>query len=129
MKKVRLTEGDLVRIIEKVVKEELGGMDDTHPIYGKMNLKKDLDMGKMSKESDKSFEQNKKDLISAMVSQDEFMRFCKEQPELAKEYFSVGGDSEMEDDFEFEDSDLAEMKRKVRVMENRLKRKKQMRRR
>ena len=120
MRKVKLTENDLVRIAKRIVNEELGGMDDSHPIYGKMNFK---DMEKMSKKSDNSFEQNKKDLISAMVSHNEFMRFCKEHPDLAKEYFSVGGDPEMEDDFEFEDSELAEMKRKVRVMENRLKRK------
>jgi|688.fasta_scaffold90773_4 hypothetical protein len=127
MRKVRLTESDLVRIIEKVVKEELGGMDDSHPVYGNMNLMKDLDMEKVSKKSDKSFEEDKKDLISTMVSYDDFMRFCKEQPELAKEYFSIGGDSETEDDFEIEDSDLTEMKRKVRVMENKLRRRKQMR--
>ena len=99
MKKIRLTESDLVRIIEKVVKEELGGMDDAHPIFGKMNFKKDMDKTRFKKYRKNPFDN-----------------------EMENEF-------EFEDDFEFEDSELAEMKRKVRVMENKLRRRKQMRRR
>lgn len=41
-KTIKLTESQLIEIIEKVlseteVKEDLGGMDDSHPIYGEMN--------------------------------------------------------------------------------------------
>ena len=44
MKKiVRLTENDLTRIVKKVIREgmlnELGGMEDSHPKFGSMNLK------------------------------------------------------------------------------------------
>jgi hypothetical protein len=45
MKKVvRLTESDLQRIVKRIIKEEMGGMEDTHPIYG------DINFGKMSRE-------------------------------------------------------------------------------
>jgi hypothetical protein len=100
MKKViRLTENDLIRVIERIVKEDLGGMDDSHPIYGKMNLKKDLDIKSDSKNPIKKTRKSPLDI---------------------------------EDDFDFEDhfeeSELEEMKRKVRVMEDKLRRRKQMRR-
>jgi len=40
---IRVTENDLTRIVKKVIKEgmitELGGMDDSHPRFGNMNLK------------------------------------------------------------------------------------------
>lgn len=39
---IKLSESQLIEIIEKViteseVNEDLGGMDDSHPVYGKMN--------------------------------------------------------------------------------------------
>lgn len=37
---VRLTEKDLQRIVKRVIKEDMGGMDDTHPIYGDKNFSK-----------------------------------------------------------------------------------------
>jgi DnaJ-class molecular chaperone len=46
MKKIiRLSETDLTRIVKKVIREEkikedLGGMEDSHPIFGNMNLSK-----------------------------------------------------------------------------------------
>lgn len=33
---VKLTESQLVKIIEKVISEDMGGMDDVHPVYGEM---------------------------------------------------------------------------------------------
>jgi hypothetical protein len=41
---IKLTENDLTKIVRKVIKEqgmisELGGMDDSHPKFGNMNLK------------------------------------------------------------------------------------------
>lgn len=41
---IKLSESQLIEIIEKViteseVNEDLGGMDDSHPVYGKMNTK------------------------------------------------------------------------------------------
>jgi len=83
MKKIRLTENDLVRIIEKVVKEDLGGMDDSHPKFGKMNF------------SEINFDDPDFDI----------------EEYLSNEGF-FGGD--MEDDFEFQDSELAEMKRRFK---------------
>ena len=40
---IKLSESQLIEIIEKViteseVNEDLGGMDDSHPVYGKMNI-------------------------------------------------------------------------------------------
>ena len=37
---VRLTETDLRRIVKRVIKEDMGGMDDVHPTYGNLNLSK-----------------------------------------------------------------------------------------
>lgn len=41
---IKLSESQLIEIIEKIiteseVNEDLGGMDDSHPVYGKMNTK------------------------------------------------------------------------------------------
>ena len=33
---IKLTESQLVKIIEKVISEDMGGMDDVHPVYGEM---------------------------------------------------------------------------------------------
>jgi len=53
---VRLTETDLRRIVKRVIKEDMGGMDDVHPTYGNLNLSKysnddlnDLEGGELSK--------------------------------------------------------------------------------
>jgi len=35
---VRLTESDLRRIVKRVIKEDMGGMDDVHPRFGNLNL-------------------------------------------------------------------------------------------
>lgn len=115
MKKVRLTENELIRIIEKIIKEDLGGMDDSHPVYGKMNLKKDLGRsGRLTKPTHPDLS----DLFNK--GQERF------DADSGVDVFTP--DDDIEDDFDFEDSELAEMKRKVRVMENKLKRKKQLRR-
>jgi hypothetical protein len=37
---VRLTESDLQRIVKRVIKEEMGGMEDSHPRYGDKNFNK-----------------------------------------------------------------------------------------
>ena len=37
---VRLTETDLRRIVKRVIKEDMGGIDDVHPTYGNLNLSK-----------------------------------------------------------------------------------------
>jgi len=37
---VRLTESDLRRIVKRVMKEDMGGMDDVHPSYGNLNFSK-----------------------------------------------------------------------------------------
>ena len=42
---VRLTESDLLRIVKRVIREDMGGMDDVHPTYGNLNL------GKMSSDA------------------------------------------------------------------------------
>jgi hypothetical protein len=164
MKKIRLTENDLVRIIEKVVKEDsYGGSNPGHgDKWGRRN----------NKLTDEDFEEIKSYLIND-ASLNNFTFFDKSPtygeviiyqekdsnylsifahsktgndvlifnnkeyaitPEQNDELFSImknkiNGNRDMEDDFEFEDSELAEMKRKVRMMENKLRRRKQMRRR
>lgn len=35
---VRLTESDLRRIVKRVIREDMGGMDDVHPTYGNVNF-------------------------------------------------------------------------------------------
>jgi hypothetical protein len=167
MKKIRLTENDLVRIIEKVVKEESGKTPKNHPGHGR-------EWGRGNdKLTDEDFEEIKSYLIND-ASHNNFNIFEKSKtygdvimynesepnylsifvtsksdpndvlifnnkeyaitPEQNDELFSImknkiNGNRDMEDDFEFQDSELAEMKRKVRVMENKLRRRKQMRRR
>ncbi len=37
---VRLTEKDLQRIVKRVIKEDMGGMEDSHPTYGDKNFNK-----------------------------------------------------------------------------------------
>ena len=142
MKKIRLTESDLVRIIEKVVKEDMNFPKE----MGRLTKsKKDVGMGWRDEKDYPS--KGPAEGIGSMVSYDDFMRFAEDHPDLAEFYFGWAGedsasvfdkyggvdvftpDSGMEDDFEFQDSELAEMKRKVRVMENKLRRRKQMRRR
>ena len=53
---VRLTETDLRRIVKRVIKEDMCGMDDVNPTYGNLNLSKysnddlnDLEGGELSK--------------------------------------------------------------------------------
>lgn len=37
---IKLTETDLRRIVKRVMREDMGGMDDVHPIYGDKNFSK-----------------------------------------------------------------------------------------
>lgn len=37
-KVIKLKESDLERLVKRILKEDLGGMDDAHPIFGHMNL-------------------------------------------------------------------------------------------
>lgn len=120
MKKVRLTENDLVRIIERVIKES----EYNEEFFFKGDSE---DMGKNVGDKPKhdwAINPSKKDGMDA---------FKENHPELYDLYFakndkSLEDDMSFEDDFEFEDSKLAEMKRRVKVMENNLRRKKQLKR-
>jgi len=59
---VKLTESQLVKIIEKVISEDMGGMDDVHPVYGEMgpddlmSLVKNGTIGLRKKKSPSKFE-------------------------------------------------------------------------
>ena len=58
---VRLTESDLLRIVKRVIREDMGGMDDVHPTYGNLNLGKMssdeiLNLGNTNDEDDFGFE-------------------------------------------------------------------------
>lgn len=59
---VKLTESQLVKLIEKVISEDMGGMDDVHPVYGKMgpddlmSLVKNGTIGLRKKKSPSKFE-------------------------------------------------------------------------
>lgn len=126
MKKVRLTENDLVRIIERVIKES----EYNEEFFFKGDSE---DMGKNVGDKPKhdwAINPSKKDGMDA---------FKEKHPKLYDLYFakndksleddmSFDDDDMPEDDFEFEDSKLAEMKRRVKVMENNLRRKKQLKR-
>ena len=37
---IKLKESDLERLVKKILKEDMGGMEDSHPIFGDMNLSK-----------------------------------------------------------------------------------------
>lgn len=37
-KTIRLTENDLLRIVKRVIKEDMGGMEDNHPRFGNRNF-------------------------------------------------------------------------------------------
>ena len=58
---VRLTESDLRRIVKRVIREDMGGMDDVHPTYGNLNLNdlsrdEILNLGNTNDEDDFGFE-------------------------------------------------------------------------
>ena len=59
---IKLTESQLVKIIEKVISEDMGGMDDVHPVYGEMgpddlmSLVKNGTIGLRKKKSPSKFE-------------------------------------------------------------------------
>jgi len=58
---VRLTESDLLRIVKRVIREDMGGMDDVHPTYGNLNLgnmssDEILNLGNTNDEDDFGFE-------------------------------------------------------------------------
>lgn len=37
-KVIKLKESDLEKLVKKILKEDMGGMDDTHPTFGDLNL-------------------------------------------------------------------------------------------
>lgn len=37
-KVIKLKESDLEKLVKKILKEDMGGMDDTHPTFGNLNL-------------------------------------------------------------------------------------------
>ena len=122
MKKIRLTESDLVRIIERVIKEDdlellsfdgYDGDEEGKPKLNKYDFKNRWHAGSYDDDKRK-FRRKIKDLM------DDGMSF----EEAYDMVFKTGFDDD-DDDIEF----LEEMKRKVRVMENRLRRKRQMRKR
>jgi hypothetical protein len=159
MKKVRLTENDLVRIIERVIKEsehneeffhdfedsEVMGDEHMKPKHkgGKVTRAPKHDLNRFMDKDDREVEFNPEGKSSSIYSS--LDKFKEDHPELYDAYFAKGGekmfndyggelevfgddDMPLEDDFEFEDSKLAEMKRRVKVMENNIRRKKQLKR-
>lgn len=140
MKKIRLTESDLVRIIEKVIKEDDFFYDDMEEVTPKgKHSKAEYKGGKVTRatrfpdsfmdDNDQEVDFNPEGRSSTIYNSLE--RFKEDHPDLYGAYFGEFGDGMFDaygGEFEVFD-DLAEMKRKVRVMENRLRRKRQMRRR
>ena len=136
MKKVRLTENDLVRIIERLVNEHQWESRRKMPEFkGRLaKSKKDVGMG-WRDEFDRPSE-GPGEISGSIVSYEDFMRFAEDHPDLAEFYFewdydkdragkyfdSYGGVDVFNPDEDMEN--LAEMKRKVRVMENKLRRRK-----
>lgn len=110
MKKVKLTENDLIRIIEKVVKEQ----------------EEDMGMEDMGMEDGGEAINITLDQIAMLLKDGECN--CDEGQKLVLNL--SGGDDEVEDEISVADydEDLLEMKRKVRVMENRQNRKRELKR-
>ena len=38
---IKLRESDLERLVNKILKEDMGGMDDGHPVFGDLNFFRD----------------------------------------------------------------------------------------
>lgn len=139
MKKIRLTESDLVRIIERVIKEDDFFFDDMEEVTPKGKPgKSEYKGGKVTRatkfpdrfmdKDDRPVDFNPEGRSSSIY--DSLARFKEDHPDLYDVYFGEFGDDMFDaygGEFEVFD-DLEEMKRKVRVMENRLRRKRQMRR-
>ena len=134
MRKVRLTESELVRIIERIVKEEsLTGGRSKPEFKGRLaKSKQDFGMGWRDEYDYPS--EGPGERAGSVVSYEDFARFAEDHPDLAEFYFGWGGDKSGEvfdyygglDLFNPEEdmANLEEMKRKVRVMENKLRRRK-----
>jgi hypothetical protein len=56
-KVVRLTESDLQRIVKRVIKEEMGGMDDYHPRFGNVRFN-DLSRDEIMRMSGSDYEED-----------------------------------------------------------------------
>ncbi len=133
MRRVRLTESDLIRVIERIVKEQsLTGGKSKPEFKGRLaKSKKDFGMGWRDEYDYPS--EGPGERSGSIVSYEDFMRFAEDHPDLAEFYFGWAGDESGEvfdkyggvDLFNPEEdmANLEEMKRKVRVMENKLKRK------
>jgi hypothetical protein len=137
MRRVRLTESDLIRVIERIVNEHEWESSRKKPeLKGRLaKAKKDVgwEMG-WRDEFDRPSE-GPGDRKGSVVSYEDFARFAEDHPDLAEFYFEWDHDKDRAGKY-FDyyggvdvfnpDEDMAnleEMKRKVRVMENKLKRK------
>ena len=146
MKKIRLTESDLVRIIERVIKEDDFFLNDIGKVTPTGNPSKSkYEGGKVTRatkfpdrfmdKDDREVEFNPEGKSSSIYTSLE--KFGKDHPELYGKYFgnfAKGGENRFYDyggEFEVfdEEAKLEEMKKRVKVMENNLRRKKQLRRR
>jgi hypothetical protein len=133
MRRVRLTESDLIRVIERIVKEQsLTGGKSKPEFKGRLaKSKKDFGMGWRDEYDSPS--EGPGERGGSVVSYEDFARFAEDHPDLAEFYFGWAGDKSGEvfdkyggvDLFNPEEdmANLEEMKRKIRVMENKLKRK------
>jgi len=142
MKKVRLTESDLIRVIERIVNEHEWDSSKKMPEFKGRLAKAKRNLGwemAWRDEFDRPSE-GPGERSGSIVSYEDFMRFAEDHPDLAAFYFGwdydmdragkhfdlYGGVDVFNPDEDMEN--LEEMKRKVRVMENKLRRRKQMRR-
>ena len=139
MKRIRLTESDLVRIIEKVVREEESGnhkfVRAPKSRFGPDHFRDGNDLevkfnpeGKVGQlyNNLEDFKRDHPDLFNQYFGtndDDIFDRTGGGSPQ--KTFYSLGGEFEVFN----EEAKLEEMKKRVKVMENNLRRKKQLRRR
>ena len=95
---VRLTESDLRRIVKRVIKEDMGGMDDVHPKYGNLNLSDysndellDLSSNEYSEEGDELSKSEVIDLISDFFKEEVLPELSpREQNILQRKVDSTG---------------------------------------
>ena len=140
MKRIRLTESDLVRIIEKVVREEESGkrkfVRAPKSSFGSDHFRDENDLevkfnpeGKVGRlyNNLKDFKREHPDLFYKYFGTNDDDQFdimgSVDKPQKSFDY--LGGEFEVFD----EEAKLEEMKKRVKVMENNLRRKKQLRRR
>ena len=140
MKSIRLTESDLIRIIEKVVKEEGNGgrkiVRAPKSSFGSDHFRDEDDLevkfnpeGKVGRlyNNLEDFKRDHPDLYYKYFGTNDDDQFdimgSVVEPQKAFDY--LGGEFEVFD----EEAKLNEMKRRVRVMENKLRRRRQLRRR